>query len=821
MCPPKARRNRNAERDTDESCVYLRNKLGDNDTVPREIHFSGGRQIKLDTNCYDLTLRSDGSSIWQYSVSTEPEMLDSRMITHFVYSAICPEGGPMGKNDKWQSVIFDGQKIMYSALDDLAGEYEIPPREGAASDKVVKVKIVRVKAVSPDDRDSMMTIYNTAFHKAYREIGLESFRRKWLDERDKREAGNFTIVSGFLPSIASLQGGVSYLVDVASRIDRHGTLYEYLRDGVQNPSRRQQLLTALKSVQVVTTHRPNRPKQVVVSAVHWDMPANQAVFERVVNRKTGEKRKCTVADYFAEVYNHKCKPDDLIVEMMTRGADGQNHAVQFPASVLKVTGITDAERHDGKVMRDIASVTRIQADARKARLDKFVQKLKQDAQASSFFSKWGCDIGESRKLTGMVINPPKLRMAKPHSNTVAEITLEARKLGWQHELKNHAMYQVNTFTAPVLVVADEKSRDAVEGKFIDGMKKVIGNLNVQIPKMDVRYVHNTHPNDFKREIANYIQDQNPPAFVVVILPSEEKARYDSIKHFLTVEVGLPSQMCKEETVFGDKGLSVFTNIAIQIACKAGGIPFRVSSEDMPIRNTMVVGLAMTSGRSSAPVAAGTASSDHGFTQFFSDSSTQERGDNVIGEEFLKEFLANACNRYKEVNGTFPERVVVYRDGVSYGQMPKLKEREVGCISETLNEITGSTVSLCYIIAQKHGSIRIMEASGDSVRNAGPGTVVTEGIGAQDVAEFYMISHYANQGSASPTRYTIIHHAPVMWKDDEIILMTHYQTLQYPNWPGAIRIPACLMLASRLAEMSQQHLSGSKASRNLVNLLHYL
>jgi hypothetical protein len=108
-----------------------------------------------------------------------------------------------------------------------------------------------------------------------------------------------------------------------------------------------------------------------------------------------------------------------------------------------------------------------------------------------------------------------------------------------------------------------------------------------------------------------------------------------------------------------------------------------------------------------------------------------------------------------------------------------------------------------------------------ISNAGAGTVVTDQIGAKGVAEFYLISHYANQGSASPTRYTIIHHAPAVWKDDELILLSHYQTLQYPNWAGSIRVPACLMLASRLAEFSKTRLGSEPAAPALRPFLHYL
>jgi hypothetical protein len=153
-------------------------------------------------------------------------------------------------------------------------------------------------------------------------------------------------------------------------------------------------------------------------------------------------------------------------------------------------------------------------------------------------------------------------------------------------------------------------------------------------------------------------------------------------------------------------------------------------------------------------------------------------------------------------------------------MPRVKSQEVREIAETLASFSPE-ISLAFLVAHKHVSIRILLSKKSGPTNASAGTVVTEGVGAKGVAEFYLISHFANQGSASPTRYTVVHHAPAVWKDDEIVLATHYQTLQYPNWAGSIRVPACLMLAARLAEFSKTHLSSEPAAEQLRQFLHYL
>jgi hypothetical protein len=135
--------------------------LGDDDTVPASMHFNEGSSVSIDTNVYKL-VRRQGDSIYQYSIALEPEVLNSKLVTHFVYSALCPEGGPMGGNARWHQIIFDGQRILYSSIPDLDGEYVVNARPGS-SDHVVRVEVTRARTISSDDGESLLAIYNTAF----------------------------------------------------------------------------------------------------------------------------------------------------------------------------------------------------------------------------------------------------------------------------------------------------------------------------------------------------------------------------------------------------------------------------------------------------------------------------------------------------------------------------------------------------------------------------------------------------------------------------------------------------------------------------------
>ncbi|OHT03573.1 Piwi domain containing protein [Tritrichomonas foetus] len=822
MARRTSRREKNRVQDLEESCASLRRILGDDETVPTEITFTDGQIVPINTNVYRLK-HSGGSTIYQYDVTLEPEILNSRLITILVYSALCPEGGPMSRNEKWQKIIFDGQRIIYSTMEGLDGTYPVKPRK--ESDKEVIVKITQTRKVEPDDAESLISIYNTAFHKAYHALGLNNFRRKWINENDISRAGNFQIYGGFLPSISSLSGGLSYLLDVATRIDREGTLYDFLRAGIQDESKRVSLQEAARSMQVQTTHRPKKPKTVIVSNILWNQTANNFFFEQE-NRKTKEKQKISIAEYYRNVYNIECKSDDILIEMVTR-QNGVDKSTVFPSSVLKVSGISDAERRAGSTMKEIAQVTRIKPQIRKERLDRFIQELKTNQAAADFLNAWGFEIGESQKIEGRVIQPPTLLFSKRASQEPVRVKINDQ-LKFQSQWQHSAMYEGVTVKNSILIVASSEKRGQVERDFINNLKKVSEGLAVNLPNIDPRrhclFVDNTHPNDYCNVIANYFKDcpkEELPTFIFCILPSQDKYRYDKIKHFLSVELGIPSQCVKDQTIFGKaNNLSVYTNLAIQMASKLGGVPFRV---DVPLGKTMSVGLSLSISRGSAPVCAGTCSFDYGLTHFLSKSKSLQRGENVIPADFLTEFIAEGLDKFNKHNGFYPSHVVVYRDGVSYGQMKKLKEGEVKPIADTIVNVTGvETTSFAFMIAQKHGSIRILrEDRPGSYENAGAGTVIVDKIAAKGVAEFYMISHFANQGSASPTRYTIIHHYPLGLSDDKLIELTHFQTIQYPNWNGSIRTPACLMLASRLAEMSKSHLGSDQAKEHLADKLHFL
>lgn len=90
---------------------------------------------------------------------------------------------------------------------------------------------------------------------------------------------------------------------------------------------------------------------------------------------------------------------------------------------------------------------------------------------------------------------------------------------------------------------------------------------------------------------------------------------------------------------------------------------------------------------------------------------------------LAHHMQKALNVYKETCGSFPEKIVFYRDGVGEGQIQYVKDKEVDPLLLKLKSIYQADPMLAYIIVNKRTNTRMFKKAGSSFANPKPGTVV--------------------------------------------------------------------------------------------------
>jgi len=111
----------------------------------------------------------------------------------------------------------------------------------------------------------------------------------------------------------------------------------------------------------------------------------------------------------------------------------------------------------------------------------------------------------------------------------------------------------------------------------------------------------------------------------------------------------------------------------------------------------------------------------------------------------------------------------------------------------------------YIVVNKTPSDRFfLKAQGGATNivNPSPGTCISRGITEEnDDKEFFLCAQKVNEGCLNATKYHIIHNDSEVLTTSMIHEMTYNLCYGYYNWSGAIRVPAPLQYAWKLASLA--------------------
>lgn len=106
--------------------------------------------------------------------------------------------------------------------------------------------------------------------------------------------------------------------------------------------------------------------------------------------------------------------------------------------------------------------------------------------------------------------------------------------------------------------------------------------------------------------------------------------------------------------------------------------------------------------------------------------------------------------------------------------------------------------VAFILVNRKINQRLFSSSGKSkINNPEAGTVVGSGISSEGKFDFYIVPQFVNQGTATPTSFNVIYNTTDL-PEDAFYYLTNEQCYSYFNWTGAVRVPAPLMYADRLA-----------------------
>lgn len=265
--------------------------------------------------------------------------------------------------------------------------------------------------------------------------------------------------------------------------------------------------------------------------------------------------------------------------------------------------------------------------------------------------------------------------------------------------------------------------------------------------------------------------------------------------------------------------------------------------------TLVLGISISSGygRDTFSVIAMSACLDKGCMQFAQDVQIQTKTE-LIDRTILTELTKRLITQYYLYNfRTKPQRILVYRDGVSEGSFEKLEEREVEAIRnayvEWSREVSPDGEPFCppitFVVCNTNHTVRIVPASVDrdaKDKNVPSGTCVdhtiidvsaklhgmslqndnlptgmrhfNQGNDVGEVCDFILTSQGGLKGTSKPIYYRVITNenaeigvdgaSPL--SKEKLECATYQMSFQYSTATKAVRAVPVLFYSTRLARV---------------------
>ncbi|EMD35747.1 hypothetical protein CERSUDRAFT_115695 [Gelatoporia subvermispora B] len=335
----------------------------------------------------------------------------------------------------------------------------------------------------------------------------------------------------------------------------------------------------------------------------------------------------------------------------------------------------------------------------------------------------------------------------------------------------------------------------------------------------------------RRTLESGLNMKRKPSFVLVLLANDDNTIYAGIKRFCDVDLGVHTVHMLLTKARGDarKQAQYFANVALKVNIKLGGVNHVLDNQAtkwLTDKRTMLVGIDVThpgprSQLGSPSIAAVVASIDNHFVQFPASLMLQKPDWNkeakeVIPSPNLTNMMIERLKAYSRSSKGLPERVFVYRDGVSEGQYDKVLQYELPQILDAFKRVPSNTPykpKLTIVICGKRHNVRLYATDNRDVTRNGntlPGTVVDRGITYVYHNDFYLQAHAGLQGTVKSTHYVVVYDEN-HYTADVLQQGTHTASYLYARATKAVSLVPPAYYADLACERARYYL------HNLLNL----
>ncbi|XP_072409954.1 piwi-like protein 2 isoform X1 [Chiloscyllium punctatum] len=674
----------------------------------------------------------------------------------------------------------------------------------------VYIKIQLTKILQPNC-DLCISYYNVVLRRAMRLLELKLVGRNFYDPTSAIVLPQYRlqIWPGYSASIRRTDGGLMLLVDVSHKVIRNDSVIDVMQAIYQKSSENfQDDCTKQLVGSIIMTKYNNRTYRI--DDIDWDK-APTSYF------RMADGTDITFCNYYSQAYGITIQDlnQPLLVYRPKQKYGPQGQPIQSEILLVPelsfMTGIPDQMRKDFRAMKDLAVQINLSPEQHHMALRKLLNNIKKNGIVQEELAHWGLVIDEDiYKTEGRILPPEKIIVRCRSFPSGADVN-------WSREVVREKVISAATLQCWALLYTKQSATHAKD--LVSFMSKVAEPIGITFQQPAFIELKDDRTQTYVRTLQSYLGSNDSVKLVVCIVTGNRDDLYHAIKKLCCVQSPVSSQVINVRTVSQTVRMrSICQKILLQINCKLGGELWGV---DIPLKQLMVIGMDVYHDpvRGKQSVVGFVASMNKAMTKWFSKVAFQMPNQEII--DGLKICMVASLKKYYEViNHCLPEKIAVYRDGVSDGQLNAVTDYELPQLLKCFEVFSNYHPKMIVIVVQKRISTNLYaQAASGRLEVPPPGTVMDHTVTSREWTDFFLLAHTVRQGCGIPTHYICVYNS-LKLSPDHMQRLTFKLCHLYWNWSGTIRVPAPCKYAHKLAFLCGQSLHQEPAAL-LSEVLFYL
>jgi aubergine len=693
-----------------------------------------------------------------------------------------------------------------------------------------EVMIKPAKSLSVDDlaktengKKMVYQMFNNLIKQVLREKDMDELTRgKFFNKKEimVKEVG-LSVIRGYKFTLCTLKSGLALQIDVCSRVFRSENLLEEL-----SAHKSKDFARSLNDAIVITLYGRRRTYKII--NINYDMTPNDKFYH---DKRAGQ---ISYADYYKENYGLKISAKNQpMIEVVIREErkvlpTGEMEIKEIKGFLIPefvaLTGMSDEQRADYKTMREIAPFTKLEPSQRMDSTNQIIDVL----NASGRFR-----VDQPRRIKAFQLQQPYVKV---FNNNVVKNHGDGQ-MNIRDKLRNSVAFKdwVVVYSYGKNTKFDDQDAD----NLVSILTKASEAFNVKFSEPGF-ITCDPQMASWKSELKADIEKNGKPQIIVLYFNPFEEKFYGEMKRYITCELKIPCQAVRRRTITKAKNpMSAASKIVVQMNQKAGGTAWEIIPQENAYTSkmrTMYGSFAISKGKKGFTLAF-TGTLDPLFTRIFNYCKTGYKNKEAIPVEDFELILVTWAKNYVGVNKKGPELIMIYREGLSTQQIQRQVKDELRALNNVIKKIGQKTGNanynpeIVYTVVNTKLNVRIFDLSEGSsqshsnkfqpkVTNPQSGTCVLDELSIDEMYDFHLTAQRVTEGTCTPTHYIVAHNTSKL-PQEQLVQFTYEQCFNYYNWTGAVKVPATLQCANKLAKLVGESIQTDVITGEVLTSFYFL